>query len=130
MKNCSKPNWAENDEEPILESTIDKAISLAHEIQSYFYNHDFVLEKPYFCQGGYGSIDLDFTSFTQGYKFIYSYHPLSGEALYGKNECRNWGNQEEIEIKRFNTLESRRVLGLFARWCKLRNIDWIIEIKQ
>jgi len=130
MKNCSQPGWADDNEQPILESTIDKAISLAHEIQSYFHNHDFALERPYFCQCGDGSIDLDFTSFTHGYKVLYSYHPEEDEALYGENECRNWNNTKKSEVKRFNTLESRRVLGLFARWCKLRNIDWEIEIKQ
>ncbi len=130
LRNCSQPGWADNSEIPVLESTIDKAIEIAHEIQSYFYNNNFILKIPYFGQCGDGSIDLSFISFTLGYGILYNYHPEEGASLYGDNKCRNWSNTTKIEIKTFNTLESRTVLGLFAKWCKSKDFNWQIEIEK
>lgn len=137
IKNCSQPNWADDEEEPILEVTIDNTISIAHEIQNYFIQHKIFLEKPHFGQCGDGSIDLSFDSFEKGYNILYNYYPIKilrkiigEESLYGNNRCRNWENTKEIELKTFNNVESRAILLLFAKWCKSKRIDWEIEIER
>jgi len=134
LEHCSKPNWADDNEEPILESTINETISIAHEIQSYFLENDYDLDQPHFGQCGDGSIDLHWDSFEKGYSVLYNYYVdiLSRieESLYADNICRNWKNRDEIELIIVNTIDSRKVLVLFAKWCKKRKIDWKIEIKK
>ena len=129
IKFCTKPNWAEDDEEPILETTIDEAISIANDIQRYFKRHKITIDKPCLCQCDDGSIDLNFESFKRGYNILYNYHPTLEDSVYGSNQCRNWENSDKVEIKQFDNTDNRSVLGLFAKWCKIKNIDWWIEVR-
>jgi len=138
LKNCSVKGWADDDDtEPILESTIDKAIEIALSIKKYYQERNLTIEKPMMNQCGDGSMDLDFASWEGGYSILLNYHPEEGISVYGDNEQRNWKNRDRVELRFDNSDSSRAVLGTFARWC-YENVSkrvkdcspWSIEVQQ